>query len=956
MSGERLEAPSQTLEEWASMFGGTAILGFVSALLVGGKFVHYILQRRGLVFGTFIIPPAIISGMLGLICFAIMERFDTSMTSDLRSGLDYIRANLINFVFASLILGLTCARSNSQHNASLRGIATSILHEGMPMIIYSQILMWGQSTVCLTVLCILNYFNYSIPSLFPAMIPLGIESGSDGLIRRSYSSFWDEQIVQEAESLGIIAVSVVGILMFTLKPYFVSRGWLGPEYQRDSSDLRQVTGLSEAFERGGGAAAAARDRHAAGASSSSGQGSKVTRSYSSDALYKKETPRGPLGVHFDSPSVNTASPARSRMTEGLVPEHLRGGGGGGLRKDSYSNIEEEIEYEQASPGKMRGGSQDEEGFALSGLGSKSNGEMHVSPYSSPSGSREIGAGAAGGGGGSSSSLPHSGPRIGHASLGSHLSLIALTVFLSFGFALLSNVFEMRMHFTHHIVSGIRMFKLSMCSALVLMIVILQRTNVRFNREWFMRLCGLMLDMLFISALSKSLPQPRQLEATHYVICSFFVGLCLLWNVFCFLYVARQLFPNYWYERAVTLTGDSMGHCYTGLLFARTLDPTMETPVPAAYAYKLMLFFMPSSGAKNSIVVMMASRHGIASAWLVCFCVVFTWILIFDGHFKHRFVGAAAAAAAAGAGASGAGGGLGGGSIHMKSTHGEPDGETSALLGGLELVGVTAVESEDEAEVVVSGVSTGKKDSKTPLRRVSANVVPSSSTSNLAGTGGGAAGGAGGGLGGQGGGGLLGAGLLDLRAIKVQSSEPSSILTSDQMSVIASFLSDAKSSKTWRLSYSMRQHGASLHTLIHQTAKYNTYRHHSNVHRTIYSPTPAIIVIEDSWGYIFGGYISPGLESKKGYYGNGESFVFSVVPQPQVYRWTGLNELFVTSTDNCFAMGGGGEGFAIQLDDELDTGVSNKSTTFHNQMLSSVEFFKCLNVEVWVLETNAGFSV
>ncbi len=54
------------------------------------------------------------------------------------------------------------------------------------------------------------------------------------------------------------------------------------------------------------------------------------------------------------------------------------------------------------------------------------------------------------------------------------------------------------------------------------------------------------------------------------------------------------------------------------------------------------------------------------------------------------------------------------------------------------------------------------------------------------------------------------------------------------------------------------------------------------------------------------------------------------------------------------MGGGGEGYAIQLDDELDTGVSNHSDTYGNPVLSSSEFFKCLNVEVWSLD--AGFSV
>jgi hypothetical protein len=55
------------------------------------------------------------------------------------------------------------------------------------------------------------------------------------------------------------------------------------------------------------------------------------------------------------------------------------------------------------------------------------------------------------------------------------------------------------------------------------------------------------------------------------------------------------------------------------------------------------------------------------------------------------------------------------------------------------------------------------------------------------------------------------------------------------------------------------------------------------------------------------------------------------------------------------LGGGGDGFAFQLDDELDTGVSNQSGTFDNRQLSSSEFFKCLNVELWVLDS-VGCSV
>jgi hypothetical protein len=98
----------------------------------------------------------------------------SQMTHDFGAGLEAIRANLINFVFAALALGMTCSRASSQHK-SMRGLLTSLLHEGMPMVIYNQILIWGQSTCCLVVVLLLNSFGASVPNTFAAMVPLGVE-------------------------------------------------------------------------------------------------------------------------------------------------------------------------------------------------------------------------------------------------------------------------------------------------------------------------------------------------------------------------------------------------------------------------------------------------------------------------------------------------------------------------------------------------------------------------------------------------------------------------------------------------------------------------------------------------------------------------------------------------------------------------------------------------------------
>ena len=65
------------------------------------------------------------------------------MSADLIDGLVKLKLNLINFVFASFVLGLYCTRSSTQH-VTVRSKVISICHEGMPMAIYSQILTWGQ--------------------------------------------------------------------------------------------------------------------------------------------------------------------------------------------------------------------------------------------------------------------------------------------------------------------------------------------------------------------------------------------------------------------------------------------------------------------------------------------------------------------------------------------------------------------------------------------------------------------------------------------------------------------------------------------------------------------------------------------------------------------------------------------------------------------------------------------
>jgi len=173
------------------------------------------------------------------------------------------------------------------------------------------------------------------------------------------------------------------------------------------------------------------------------------------------------------------------------------------------------------------------------------------------------------------------------------------------------------------------------------------------------------------------------------------------------------------------------------------------------------------------------------------------------------------------------------------------------------------------------------------------------------------------------------------------SDESSILSERQVAaLVRSFPSEAARDKGWRQVYSLTKHGASATTLVESCGQHASY----------------VLVVEDSWGYVFGACFSHALTEQKGhtYYGTGESWLFSFhnrsPEQLASYRWTSANELLVLSGPCGFGLAfGGGGGFGLHLDDDLDNGVSNPCATFGNKRLASSEFFKTLNVEVWRLD-------
>ncbi|CAF4708086.1 unnamed protein product [Rotaria sp. Silwood1] len=155
--------------------------------------------------------------------------------------------------------------------------------------------------------------------------------------------------------------------------------------------------------------------------------------------------------------------------------------------------------------------------------------------------------------------------------------------------------------------------------------------------------------------------------------------------------------------------------------------------------------------------------------------------------------------------------------------------------------------------------------------------------------------------------------------------PSTLINEEQSKQILLELPARVHALNWCLIFSTETHGFSLNQLYRRSLE-------------IDHDSPALLIIKDIEQNIFGAFTSHQLMVSEGFYGTGESFLFTLHPEFRVFNWSGYNEFFVKGDLHSIGFGSGEGTYGLWLDADLYHGRTCSTKTFNNERLTTNEDF------------------
>ncbi|KAG8460819.1 hypothetical protein KFE25_010874 [Diacronema lutheri] len=165
-----------------------------------------------------------------------------------------------------------------------------------------------------------------------------------------------------------------------------------------------------------------------------------------------------------------------------------------------------------------------------------------------------------------------------------------------------------------------------------------------------------------------------------------------------------------------------------------------------------------------------------------------------------------------------------------------------------------------------------------------------------------------------------------------SRSPPPLVSTAEIEALAASLPQRHKLCDWKLLYCLEEHGCSLHTFFDRA------RGHAGT---------VLLVRDAELGALFGAFAPCEWRACKGFYGSGETLLFSLRPKRQVLRWTGANSYFMLSDESSLAIGAGGC-FGLWLSADFAHGSAGECETFDAGMVAPAREFRCAAIEVYGL--------
>jgi len=237
------------------------------------------------------------------------------------------------------------------------------------------------------------------------------------------------------------------------------------------------------------------------------------------------------------------------------------------------------------------------------------------------------------------------PKAGHLTVSSdviesfslHLVIVAVAILIGLGFKQLLVLLEgaVPVLARHHLLNSFPLFPLCMLGGLLVQLFADRfDPNDHIDHGLTRRIQNTALDFLVVAAIATI---RLDVVARGWLPLVLLIVAGILWNVFCLLVLARKVFRNAWFERAIAEMGQSMGVTATGLLLLRVVDPDYKTPAAEAFACKQLMHepFM-GGGLWTGMAIPLVVAIGARPVFGIACAAVLIWgiLLIVTGRKKE----------------------------------------------------------------------------------------------------------------------------------------------------------------------------------------------------------------------------------------------------------------------------------------------------------------------------------